>query len=67
MKKTRKSKEKFKEELIKLIVQWDSFENKQLNEKAEKVTRYEYNIPIVREYERIIKTQYKNIILLCIA
>ena len=66
MKKTRKSKEKFKEELIKLIVEWDSFENKQLNEKAEKVTRYEDNIPIVREYERIIKTQYKNI-LLCIA
>lgn len=66
MKKTRKSKEKFKEELIKLIVQWDSFENKQLNEKAEKVTRYEYNIPIVREYEKIIKIQYKNI-LLCIA
>lgn len=66
MKKTRKSKEKFKEELMKLIVEWDSFENKQLNEKAEKVTRYEDNIPIVREYERIIKTQYKNI-LLCIA
>lgn len=63
MKKTRKSKEKFKEELIKLIVQWDSFENKQLNEKAEKVTRYEDNIPIVREYEKIIKTQYKNILL----
>ena len=66
MKKTRKSKEKFKEELIKLIVEWDSFENKQLNEKAEKVTRYEDNIPIVREYEKIIKTQYKNI-LLCTA
>ena len=38
----------------------DRYENKVLNEKFEKVTRYEDAITIVREYETIVKTLKKK-------
>ena len=64
-KKTRKSREEVKEELPRSIVEVDGYENKELHEKVEKVTRYEDAVTIVREYETIMKTQKQNI--LCLA
>ena len=64
-KKTRKSREEVKEELLRSVVEVDGYENKELHEKVEKVTRYEDAVTIVREYETIIKTQKQNI--LCLA
>ena len=40
----------------------DGCENSSLNEKADKVQRYENAIPIVKEYKSIIKSKKKNIL-----
>ena len=48
------------EELVKLMVEEDSIDNKQPNEKAE----YEGVASIKEECKRVIKTQKKNIVFL---
>ena len=40
----------------------EKYENEELNKKAEKVEKCKDAVPIVRVYEKIIKTIKKNII-----
>ena len=49
LKKPRKAKKKVNELLVKLMVESDSIENEEPNEKAEKVTKYEGAVSIVEE------------------
>ena len=61
-KKARKSGEEVKQELISSMTENEKYENEELNKKAEKVEKCKDAVPIVRVYEKIIKTIKKNII-----
>ena len=51
-----------KNEILRSLVEADGYENDELIEKNNRVPNFEEAIPIVKEYERIIRTQKENML-----
>ena len=51
-----------KSEIVRSLMERHLFENEELTQRADNVRNYEETIPIVREYETIIKSQKKGIL-----
>ena len=62
-KKTRRlNKEEIKKQLIDSIVNNDTIETQELNQKADRVEKPKDAAAVIKQYENIIRTKKKNII-----
>lgn len=61
-KQKRKAKDEVKDKLIRTLQEMDVSENKELDERAEKVTKHKEGIPVLQNYENIIRSKKKDIL-----
>ena len=55
-------KDEVKNELVRSLVEDDILKNDKINKRTDNLKSYQEAMPIVREYEAIIKKQKKNIL-----
>ena len=60
--KKRKTKSKMKNELIRSLQECKIVENVELNERTQSVTNHEQAIPIIKDYELVIRSKEKGIL-----
>ena len=56
------TKDEVKNELIRSLQGMDVSENEELDERAEKVTIDEETIPVVQDYEKLVRSKKKGIL-----
>ena len=65
-KKPRKTEEEVTEELVRLMIQYDSISNVGVNTNVEKVIKYDELVSTMKKNERLTKMQKQNIFVWCI-